>query len=137
MESFKEFLVEGQPRVTRAAFIYMDPKGDENNFAECGTCVQWGENERCKLFGPNDKVKSSWTCGLYAHGKPQKKVIPLKSVSPREAGLVKKSPRCENCYSFDAKENKCSLYQSLNEKLPELFQLNTSVHPKGCCNAWT
>lgn len=137
MKSFLRYLGEEKaPKVGREAFLYLEPREPVDQFAQCGTCALFGEeNHRCELFGKQDIVKASYSCGLYAHGKPQRKVIPLKCVTPDEAGLVKEAVRCENCFSFDKSESTCKLYENLN-KLPQ-FDLDTKVHPKACCNAWT
>lgn len=117
-------------RVRRDAFLYMGPGGPD--FAQCGSCG---------LFRPKGKtcavvvgrIVAEGSCGLYAAG-PSRDDQPQRAlVSQDAAGYVVRAVRCENCRFFDPGE--CALYRRLNETLPELFALDTSVDPLACCNA--
>src|ERR1051325_9723924 len=55
-------------------------------------------------------------------------------VTPEQAGYVQGQVRCENCSWYD--DGTCGLYQMLMEKMPDVFDLETSVEAQGCCNAW-
>jgi hypothetical protein len=56
-------------RLTRDAFIYLDPKPPENEFAQCWTCRMWVPSERCSIHGPDVKVTGGMSCALYIHGE--------------------------------------------------------------------
>ena len=123
-------------RVHRDTFLYMDPKGDKNNFAQCGTCFMFMPGkERCSIFGKNDRVIAQASCALYVNGEPTDDQAWKTAVTPKQAGYVEASVRCENCVAFK-KPNKCSFFAALNEKMPDYFALNETVDAKGCCNAW-
>jgi hypothetical protein len=123
------------PKIDRSAFIYLKPKGDKNQFAQCGTCTAFLPNkQRCAWFGKNDKVIAEASCSLYVHGKPNDDQAIINSVSPKDAGYVVGKVRCENC--THVKGSNCSLYQKLNQELPELFDLDEKIEDKACCNAW-
>jgi hypothetical protein len=122
-------------KITRDAFLYLDPKGDGKNFAQCSTCRLWTE-KTCLIMGKTP-IKGSMSCGLYSHGTPQPELAgqEVSAVSPKEVGLVNRKVRCENCRSFDAKTSKCMLFQALNEQMGDKFNLDEKVKPQGCCNA--
>lgn len=138
MKSFLElFESKNKHKVTREAFLYMAPKAPNDEFAQCGTCFMFdSEDKTCAIMGPDVKIEAEWSCGLYVHGKPKQKIIPIKCVIPAAAGLFKDKVRCENCFYFDAEESECVLYQDLNQKNKD-FKLDTKVEAKACCNAWT
>ncbi len=122
-------------KIDRSAFLYMDPKDPEDTFAQCATCFHFLPNaERCLLFGKNDKVVAEASCALYVHGTPADDREIINSVSPEEAGYYVGQVRCENCSWFN-KDSTCGLYQELN-KLKDIFNLDTKVNPKGCCNGF-
>lgn len=122
-------------KIGRDAFLYMDPKGsDKKAFAQCGTCVM-SRGKTCAILGPNTYITDEMSCGLYLPGDPieELKDKELKLVTSKEAGLVDRKVRCENCKSFDSTQNTCLLFEALN-KLPQ-FKLDVKVDKQGCCNA--
>ena len=122
-------------KIDRSAFIYLEPKGDIDEFAQCSTCVAFlPEKQRCAWFGKDDKVIANASCSLYVHGKPNDDQEIIGSVTPKEAGYVEGQVRCENC--THVKGDTCLLFQKLNQELPELFELNSKIEDKACCNAW-
>jgi hypothetical protein len=124
------------PKTDRSAFLYLNPDPNIKDFAQCGTCFMFmPEKQRCSIFGKNDKVVAEGSCGLYVYGKPYDDQLIRNAVTPKEAGYVEHKVRCENCSWFN-KPNKCGLFQSLNEKMPDVFRLNETVEPRGCCNGW-
>lgn len=126
---------KGSDKIKRDAFLYMDPKGPKEEFAQCSTCANW-TGETCMILGKDVKVTADMTCGLYVHGEPNSdgKGQEEKLISSEEAGLVKRQVRCENCASFDGKE-KCLLFEALNKSMSDHFKLDTKVNKLGCCNA--
>jgi hypothetical protein len=138
MITFKDIINEArksQKRIKRDAFLYLDPKGNEDKFAQCGTCRMW-TGTGCTILGKT-KVTAEMSCGLYVHGTPSKDKAGKEEslVTPEEAGLVTRQVRCENCRSFDKKNSVCMLFQSLNKKFPDKFDLEEKVNEYGCCNA--
>ncbi|MCP4900228.1 MAG: hypothetical protein GY906_24920 [bacterium] len=126
--------------ITRDSFLYMDPRNNKDNFAQCGSCMMWTSNKgpnamRCHVIGKNTVVTAGMSCGLYVPGtpKPDGGVMPL--VSPKEAGLVSRSVRCENCKWYVPKDSHCHLFMVLNKAKPKMFDLKEGVMAKGCCNA--
>lgn len=128
-------------KITRATFLYFDPKTPKDEFAQCGTCVHFLEDQgRCELHGADVEVDDDDSCGLYVHGEAEEGEKPEGLVTPEESGLVSREVRCENCMFFDpdseAREH-CDLYTQLNRILPKLFDLDRYVKAQGCCNAQT
>jgi hypothetical protein len=126
-------------KITRDAFLYLSPKAPTDRFAQCSTCRDWvrGDN-RCRIHGPRLPVKGTASCGLYVHGDPKPPDTPCwPYVTPEQSGLVDRQVRCENCAHMATDEDKCMLYDTLNKKLPDLFDLKVEIHPQGCCNAQT
>jgi|SRR5215475_621918 len=126
-------------KITRDAFLYMGPRAPTSRFAQCSTCRDWisGDN-RCVIHGPRVTVKASMSCGLYVHGEPEYAgAAAWPMVTPEQSGLVRRQVRCENCSHFDEPDSKCGLYDTLNKKMPDVFDLRVEVHPQGCCNAQT
>lgn len=124
-------------RITRAAFLYLEPKGDEPRFAQCETCNKFS-GSRCMDPLGGRMVTKGTTCGFYAPGE-YKKIEPQSVVTPEEAGLYVGEVRCENCDYIDGEDGRrplCGLYAMLNEELPEVFDLDPKIKPQGCCNAW-
>jgi hypothetical protein len=128
-------------RITRDAFVYLDPSGNEDEFAQCGTCAIYDEDaQRCGLLGPDLQVDPDDSCGLYVPGEPGAMVPddgPEAYVSAEQAGFVSRQVRCENCTYYNADMQGCDLYYKLNKALPQMFNLDTRVDAKGCCNAQT
>lgn len=120
-------------KITRDAFIYLDPKGDKKNFAQCATCRLW-TGTGCLILGKT-KVTCDMSCNYYVNGTPAKDSAGKEEalLTSKEAGLVTRKVRCENCRSF--KDGICQLYQALNKRLPDIFDLNEKVDAQGCCNA--
>lgn len=122
-------------QILRDAFLYLPPKGDADNFAQCGSCGMFiPDKQRCWLFGADDLVVANASCGLYIQGNPSNDQRPQNKVTPEQAGYNLGQVRCENCKWLDG--TTCELYVLLNEKLPQVFDLDTKVDPSGCCNAW-
>jgi hypothetical protein len=130
-----EAIGDQKAKIDRSAFIYLDPTGKKEEFAQCGTCIHFMPGKkRCNIYSKDDKVVANASCGLYVQGKPNDDQEFLNVVTPKESGYVLGQVRCENCDHFDGKKT-CVLFEKLNESLPELFKLNTTVEPLGCCNA--
>lgn len=123
-------------KLGRDAFLYLDPKDPEGRFAQCSTCRDWvTDDRRCVIHGPKVYVAGRMSCGLYVHGQPQPKGTPTKViVTAEESGLVDRQVRCENCQWFDV-AGECGLYDLLNKRLKEFFDLDINVDAHGCCNA--
>lgn len=122
-------------KIDRSAFIYLDPKGDKTQFAQCGTCVAFlPGKKRCKFFSDTDKVVANASCGLYVHGKPTDDQKIINAVTPADAGYVLGQVRCENCTWYVDK--KCELFVKLNKAMPDVFDLDPAVDAQGCCNGW-
>lgn len=145
-------------KITRATFLYMEPPDGyykPEAFANCETCRKWiPQVNKCIELGPKPVVTAGKSCGLYSQwplGKPNPEVIKnhlvelreaekkgaTDFVTPEAAGLVNRQVRCENCYYFDQPDSDCELYEMLNEKFPEYFDLEEGVKPLACCNAQT
>lgn len=122
-------------KIGRSAFIYLEPKGDSEQFAQCGTCVMFMPGKkRCSIFGRNDKVVANASCGLYVHGEPHDDQDITDAVTPEQAGYVLGQVRCENCSWY--REGRCELFAKLMQDLPDIFDLDIDVEPMACCNAW-
>jgi hypothetical protein len=122
-------------KISRAAFLYLPPTGNKHDFAQCGSCGMFiPDKQRCWLFGPDDKVVSNASCGMYIQGEPSNDQEPQSKVTPQDAGYNLGQVRCENCKWFTGSE--CDLFKLLNEQMPKVFDLDVNVHQYGCCNAW-
>ena len=122
-------------KLDRSVLLYMDPKEPKDKFAQCSSCAHFmPESQRCTLFEKNDKVIANASCNLYAHGDPSDEQEILGSITPKAAGYVTGQVRCENC-SWMNSNNTCGLFQELN-KLKDIFDLDTKIDPKGCCNGF-
>lgn len=119
-------------KIHRDAFLYLNPRGDKEKFAQCGTCRLF-TGKKCLILG-DTKVAADDSCGLYIHDKPQlnKAGEEKPLVTPKEAGFVSRQVRCENCRSFE--DGKCRLFETLNKSNPDIFDLNEKVDAHGCCN---
>jgi len=125
-------------KVDRSAFIYMNPREKYyDNFAQCKTCMMF-TGKTCTIHGPDVSVSKGDSCALYVPGDPmpKEKGHEMKSVTPEESGLYSGQVRCENCKYYKKGKQECGLYQTLNEKVSEKFNLQERVHPKACCNAF-
>ncbi len=123
-------------KIDRSAFLYLPPKPPAKDFAQCKTCIMFKpKSERCGIFGPKDKVTTDQSCGLYLHGKPNEDQECRSITTPKDAGLVDGPVRCENCSWAD--NGICGLYQLLNDKLPDVFDLDEKISPEACCNGWS
>lgn len=122
-------------KISRYAFLYLDPKGDHQSFAQCKSCVLWTspEKNRCMILGPNFPVDSDDTCSLYVPGEPNPNGECLPLITPEEAGYESRQVRCENCKYFDESRSICELYDKLNQTSD--FDLDIHVNKYGCCNA--
>lgn len=127
-------------KITRATYLYMDPKAPKGQFAQCGTCAHFiEEKDRCELHGKDDDIDDDDSCGLYVRG-PASTGEPQGFVTPEQSGFVSREVRCENCMFFDPDSEPrehCDLYSQLNRILPKLFDLDRYVKAQGCCNAQT
>jgi len=124
--------------ISRAAFLYMDPMGRENTFAQCISCRFWRPNtQQCALFVPDIPVRAGASCGLYVYGPSTDQQPYIPSVFPKEAGLETREMRCINCTYYRDEHQSCHLYYTLNSTRGDIFDLDIHVHPHGCCNANT
>jgi len=145
-------------KIDRSTFLYMEPPAgyyQPEEFAQCETCRKFiSTDDKCIELGPKPRIVAGKSCCLYSPwplGKPNPEVVrnhlaELKQaekrdahdfVTPKEAGLVEREVRCENCAYFDEEESDCELYEMLNKTMPEHFDLNVKVKPLACCNAQT
>lgn len=123
-------------KLGRDAFLYMDPKPPQKRFAQCSTCRDWVTGDRrCVIHGPKVQVFGGDSCGLYVWGTPKPPGTDTEViVTPKESGFVERLVRCENCQWFGDDGN-CGLYQLLNRRLSDTFDLDIRVDAHGCCNA--
>ena len=126
---------DNSSKIDRSAFIYLPPKGNKKEFAQCSTCQLFlPTKERCGIFGKSDKVVADASCGLYIQGTPNDDQPITGVVTPDQAGYVLGQVRCENCSWGN--NGKCGLFELLNEKLSDVFKLNETIDAQGCCNAF-
>jgi hypothetical protein len=124
------------PKLGAEAFLYLSPEPDTPDFAQCSSCRDWVKGDNlCAIHGPFIEVLGSMSCGLYVYGEP----LPEGSrtmtiVSTLESGLVDREVRCENCKHM-LPDDICGFFDTLNKELPELFDIDTNIDPKGSCNA--
>jgi hypothetical protein len=124
-------------KLSRDAFLYLNPEHGLDDFAQCSTCIMWVTTDnRCTIHGPRVKVPGTASCGFYVCGDPQPPGTETDAlVSAEESGLVDRPVRCENCQWGGPTTYKCRLFMGLNERLPDIFDLDEQIEPKGCCNA--
>ena len=124
-------------KLDRSAFLYLDPLPPDEEFAQCSTCSMWVQgDDRCVIHGPHVPVPGTASCGLYINGDPQNPGTDTEDiVTTEESGLVDREVRCENCKWGGPKVYDCELFDILNTTMPDIFDLNTEINPKGCCNA--
>jgi hypothetical protein len=124
-------------KAERSVFLYMDPasrRADE----QCGTCFFWITDDRCYIHRPKDKITASMSCCYYLYGAPMRGravIRPHSLTTPEQSGLVDREVRCENCKWGGPGVHQCGLFTLLNKKLPDVFDLDTAIDTKGCCNA--
>lgn len=124
-------------KIDRSAFLYLDPVTPKEQFAQCGTCLFFlPDKQRCGLFSKDVKVVAEASCGLYIHGTPDDDQKIRDVVSPKEAGYILGSVRCENCIWFNADPQSCGLFEDINKAMPDVFDLDETVDAYGCCNGW-
>lgn len=128
-------------KIKRDAFLYLEPQGQSTGkFAQCASCAMWtGDNGlTCTIHGKDVEVSGGMSCGLYVPGAPHTDMVgkEMEAVTPQESGLIDAETRCENCRHFEYQENECELFDELNESHPDKFELDETVSPKGCCNAF-
>lgn len=117
----------------RAVFLYSEPKGEVENYAQCATCFLW-TGPACLIHGKEVQVTGDMTCCYYVQGNPQKEMQGKEfiSVTPKESALQKRAVRCENCQYFS--KGACGWFKMVNEAFPDLFNLDVSVKEKACCS---
>lgn len=123
-------------RRKRDAFGYMDPRGNIPDFAQCSSCRLWlTDRERCHWLPDDFNVDDDDSCILYIQGRPIRgDAKTTGALTPQEVGFYDGKTRCENCVSLDG--NECGLFKRLNEAFPDIFDLETRVKPRACCNAF-
>jgi hypothetical protein len=123
-------------KLSRDAFLYLNPEPHTPDFAQCSSCQDWvREDNRCIIHGPRVRTPGSASCGFYIFGDPQPPGTGTEAVvSAEESGLVDREVRCENCQWGGPSTYKCRLFIGLNERLPDVFDLDEHIEPKGCCN---
>ena len=123
-----------QKKMRRDVFLYMEPKGDAEHFAQCGTCRDFIQGiGKCYILN-KDVTGDTSSCGAYVHGAFTATQPPQELVPAEEVGLVHEKVRCENCRHVQADKSKCGFFATLNEKFPELFDLDVNINLQGCCN---
>lgn len=143
-------------KVTRDAFLYLEPKHNEEDFAQCGPCRMFvGEGHgfdegRCILHGTRVEIDDDDSCGFMAEwptpdGAPNPEVVLDHarelhegipgSVTPKESGLVDRRVQCHRCKFANAAVSRCGLYEKLNAAFPEIFDLDPKIKRHACCNA--
>lgn len=124
-------------RLDRSAFIYLEQIVPTVQFAQCATCSLFlPDRERCAIFSKDDVVKANASCGLYIQGLPSDDQEIRGVVTPEAAGYVDGQVRCENCIWFNREPGTCGLFEDLNAKMPDVWDLDEKVMAKACCNAW-
>jgi hypothetical protein len=146
-------------KIGRDAFLFMKPgsPGENEDFAQCGPCRMFvpesyldskSGTARCILHGSDVEVDDDDSCGLFARwptGEPNEQVIRdhaaelMKdipgSVTPEESGLVSQQVQCHRCQFEKNDSTICGLFEELNGKFPEKWDLDTAIEQHSCCNA--
>lgn len=122
-------------KIGRDAFLYFNPKPPDDSFAQCSTCFMF-TGTGCLIHDKRIRITKGMTCALYVHGVPRtnERGKEIAMVTPEESGLLEAQVRCENC-RYGGKE--CALFNMLNKKMPDTFDLDPKIDSKGCCNAFT
>ena len=141
LDSFGIPIVEADEtgdKITRQAFLYLEPKSGQNekDFAQCGSCALYSGSS-CYLHAQDVQIKPDASCGFYCYGTPNPdyKGKELGAVTPDESELAEVLVQCHRCIYFHEDKSICGLYQELNQKFPDQFDLDENVKPHGCCNA--
>jgi len=121
-------------KTKRDAFLYFDNSKNEPNFAQCQSCAIMDDDFICGIY--QYKVNLNDTCGNYIPG-PRGSFAAAKLLSKTETGFLSKTQvRCENCFWTKDSPGKCGFFTTLNNALPNEFDLDTKINAKGCCNGW-
>jgi hypothetical protein len=126
----------------RSAFLYMEPKPDTPDHAQCATCEKFlRANGKCHHLQANDDVDGDDTCGMYAQGEPNDdpEATPTGQYTKETLGFFDGRVQCQRCNVYDDRDKlniHCDLYVQLNRMFPRLWKLDEKVKPRGCCNAW-
>ncbi len=141
-------------KVGRDAFLYLAPKKDEEDFAQCEACrmfvpeVEGREGGRCVIHGSDVEIDEDDSCGFMVEwptpdGKPNPEVVEDHaeelakgvpgSVTPEESGLVSRRVQCHRC-RFMVEGPRCGLYMELN-RVSNNFDLVVEIEEHACCNA--
>lgn len=138
MLSFDEYINESPKsnKIDRSTFLYLSSRDDGEQLGQCSTCSLFlPTKQRCGIYSKDDRVVANASCGLYIQGQPNDKQPITNVVTPEESGYIKGQVRCENCSWFDG-QSTCDFFVKLNQTLGDVFDLDTRVQPKGCCNAF-
>ena len=154
--------VAAEPKITRSALLYLEPRegiDGKEYFALCGSCQNFipeakmrgaVRGNRCSLLGSNFPVTDDSFCRAYMpnsdgqacshcqdHAAEEMIEGQRGAVSAWDVGYVPdETGRCSDCRHFDAVESECEMFEELNEKLPAVFDLNCEVKPCGRCTLW-
>lgn len=93
------------------------------------------KQNRCAILGSGVLVTGDMSCGEFVPGKPGEDIQLHQDLSPKDVGLVRRPVRCENCRFFNPTASTCGLFEDLNQRMPEKWNLDTKVDAQGCCNA--
>jgi hypothetical protein len=122
-------------KIKRDAFLYIGPE-QGGATGQCRSCYLWIESrDRCLIHAADKEIKGGASCGLYIQGSPRRSGEPLGLVTPEQSGLVRRQVRCENCRFAKNGATVCGMYVTLNNEVPELFELDERIEPQGCCNS--
>jgi hypothetical protein len=144
-------------KIGRDAFLFLEPHGGEDDFAQCGPCRMFVpgsyldgklEGDRCIIHGSDVEIDDDDSCGFFVpwpgpeanpevvgdHARELLKDIP-GSVTPEESGLVSRRVQCHRCKFEKNDATVCGLYEDLNKQLSKFFDCDTKIEPHACCNA--
>ncbi len=126
-------------KIGKEAFLYLEPLNSDVEFAQCSTCRDWVmDDDRCRIHGQYVTVPGTASCGFYIEGTPCQPGAHTEAiVTPTDSGLTDREVRCENCYYGGPEIYVCGLFETLNKALPNDFDIDVNITPKGCCNANT
>ena len=118
----------------KSTFLYMEPKKDIKDFAQCSSCRMFIKDKNlCSLHGDKVKILPTDSCGFYIYGiAPDDEDDHVEaSVTPEESGLVHEQVRCENCIYLqdDGDHFDCLLFKLLNIE-------DHTIKKLGCCNGF-